>query len=91
MVPNSERVIETIHSVETLLLRYQKHYYGHPYAETLMTSVFFFFGGGTKGIVFIEYFQRGHTITGEHDVNLLRQLQKLIKKKCPGRERERGS
>lgn len=37
-----------------------------------------------KGIVFIDYLQKGHTINGEYYANLQRQLQKAIKSKQPG-------
>ena len=38
-----------------------------------------------KGIVFIDYLQKGHTVNGEYYANLLRQLREAIKSKRPGK------
>jgi len=38
-----------------------------------------------KGIIFIDYLQKGQTINGEYYANLLRQHRKAIKSKRPGK------
>ena len=47
----------------------------------VMTSVFW----EAKGIVFIDYFQKGKTINGEYYAKLLRELRQAIKSKRPGK------
>ena len=44
-------------------------------ARKVMVSVFW----DAKGIVLIDYFQKGKIINGKYYANLLRQLQKAIK------------
>ena len=46
-----------------------------------MTSVFW----DAKGIVFINYLQKGKTINGEYYAKLLRELRQAIKSKQPGK------
>lgn len=50
-------------------------------AGKVMASVFW----DAKGIVFIDYLQKGQTINEEYYTNLLRQLRKTIKSKRPGK------
>ena len=50
-------------------------------AGKLMASVFW----DAKGIVFIDYLQKGRTINGEYFVNLLKQLRKAMKAKRLGK------
>lgn len=50
-------------------------------AGKVMASVFW----DAKGIVFIDYLQKGRTINGEYYANLLRELRKAIKSKRPGK------
>ena len=50
-------------------------------AGKAMASVFW----DAKGIVFIDYLQKVQTINEEYYANLLRQLQKAIKSKQPGK------
>ena len=38
-----------------------------------------------KGIVFIDYLQKGKTINGEYNAKLLRELRQAIKSKRPGK------
>ena len=52
-----------------------------PSAGKVMASVFW----DAKGIVLIDYLQKGKTINGEYYGNLLRQLRKAIKSKRPGK------
>lgn len=51
-----------------------------------MASVYW----GVEGIVFIGYIQKGHTINGEYYANLLKQSQKAIKTKRPGKRTKRA-
>lgn len=53
-------------------------------ARKVMAKVFFFFWD-VKSIVFIDYFQVGHTINEEYYPNLLRPLWKAIKTKHEGK------
>ena len=46
-----------------------------------MASVFW----DAKGIVFIDYLEKGRTINGEYYADLLKQLRKEIKAKRPGK------
>ena len=46
-----------------------------------MASVFW----DAKGIVFIDYLQKGKTINGEYYAKLLRELRQAIKSKQPGK------
>ena len=50
-------------------------------AEKVMASVFW----DAKGIVFIDYLQKGKTINGEYYAKLLRELRQVIKSKRPGK------
>ena len=50
-------------------------------AGKVMASVFRY----AKGIVFIDYLQKGKTITGEYYAKLLRELRQAIKSKRPGK------
>ena len=50
-------------------------------AGKVMASVFW----DAKGIVLIDYLQKGHTINGEYYANLLRQLREAIKSKRRGK------
>ena len=50
-------------------------------AGKVMTSVFW----DAKGIVFINYLQKGKTINGEYYAKLLRELRQAIKSKRPGK------
>ena len=50
-------------------------------AEKVMASVFW----DAKGIVFIDYLQKGKTINGEYYAKLLRELRQAIKSKWPGK------
>ena len=52
-----------------------------PSAGKVMTSVFW----DAKGIVFIEYLQKGKTINEEYYAKLLRELRQAIKSKRPGK------
>ena len=52
-----------------------------PSLGKMMASVFW----DEKDIVLIDYLQKSKTINGEFDASLLRQLQKAIKSKQPGR------
>ena len=50
-------------------------------AGKVMVSVFW----DAKGIVFIDYLQKGKTINGEYYAKLLRELRQAIKSKRPGK------
>ena len=50
-------------------------------ARKVMASIFW----DAKGIVFIDYLQKGKTINGEYYAKLLRELQQAIKSKWPGK------
>ena len=50
-------------------------------AGKVMASVFW----DAKGIVFIDYLQKGKTINGEYYTKLLRELRQAIKSKRPGK------
>lgn len=50
-------------------------------AGKVMASVFW----DAKGVVFVDYLEKGQTINGEYYSNLLRQLREAIKKKRPGK------
>ena len=51
------------------------------FAGKVMASVFW----DAKGIVFIDYLQKGKTINGEYYAKLLRELRQAIKSKRPGK------
>ena len=51
------------------------------YAGKVMASAFW----DAKGIVFIDYFQKGETINGEYYAKLLRELGQSIKSKRHGK------
>ena len=55
-------------------------------AGKVMASVFL----DAKGVVFIDYHQKGRTINGEYYANLLRKLREAIKSKRPGKLTEGG-
>ena len=48
-----------------------------PYAGNIMGSLF----SDARGIIFIDYLQKGKTINGEYYANLLERLSDAIKKK----------
>ena len=50
-------------------------------AGKVMASVFW----DAKGIVFMDYLQKGKTINGEYYAKLLRELRQAIKSKQPGK------
>lgn len=50
-------------------------------AGKMMVCVFW----DAKGIVFIDYLQKGQAINGEYYAILLKQLWKAIELKCPGK------
>jgi hypothetical protein len=49
-------------------------------AGKVMASVFW----DAKGILLIDYLQKGKTINGEYYANLLNHLKTAIAEKCPG-------
>ena len=51
----------------------------------------FNFWGDAKWIVFVDYFPKGHTISRKYYANFLKQLQKFIKTKRPGKLTKRVS
>ena len=50
-----------------------------PSADKIMASVFW----DARGIIFIDYLQKGRTINGEYYANLLQRLDDEIKEKRP--------
>ena len=50
-------------------------------AGKVMASVFW----DAKGVVLVDYLEKGQTINGEYYSNLLRQLREAVKKKRPGK------
>ena len=55
-----------------------------PSSGKVMASVFW----DAKGILFIDYLEESKTITGEYYSNLLSRLDKKIRKKRPGLQKE---
>jgi len=51
-----------------------------PSAGKVMASVFW----DTEGILFIDYLEKGKTITGEYYSNILTRLNEVIREKRPG-------
>jgi len=58
-----------------------------PSAGKVMASVFW----DTEGILFIDYLEKGKTITGEYYCNLLTRLDEKFREKRPGFQRKRSS
>jgi histone-lysine N-methyltransferase SETMAR len=56
-----------------------------PLAGKVMASVFW----GAEGILFIDYLEKGKTITGEYYSNLLTRLDKKICEKRPGLQKKK--
>lgn len=56
-----------------------------PSAGKVMASVFW----DARGIIYIDYLQKGRTITGAHYANQLDQLHKAIQQKRPGMEKKK--
>jgi hypothetical protein len=52
-----------------------------------MASVFW----DAEGILFIDYFKKGKTITGEYYCNLLARLDEKIREKRPGFQKKKLS
>ena len=52
-----------------------------------MASVFW----NAEGILFIDYLEKGKTITGEYYSNLLTQLDQKIREKRPGLQKKKSS
>ena len=52
-----------------------------------MASVFW----DAEGILFIDYLEKGKTITGEYYSNLLPRLDKKIREKRPGLQKKKSS
>jgi len=57
-----------------------------PSAGKVMASVFW----GAEGILFIDYLEKGKTITGEYYSNLLIRLDKKINEKRPSLQKEKN-
>ena len=55
-----------------------------PSAEKVMASVFW----DAEGILFIDYLEKGKTITGEYYSNLLTRLDEKIREKRPALQKE---
>jgi len=58
-----------------------------PSAGKVMASVFW----DAEGILFIDYLEKGQTITGEYYFNLLTRLDGKIREKRPGLKRKKSS
>jgi len=44
-----------------------------------------------EGILFIDYFEKGKTITGEYYSNLLTRLDEKVREKRPGLQKKKSS
>jgi len=58
-----------------------------PSAEKAMASVFW----DVEGILFIDYLEKGKTITGKYYSNLLTRLDEKIREKRPGLQKKKKS
>jgi histone-lysine N-methyltransferase SETMAR len=58
-----------------------------PSAGEVMASVFW----DAEGILFIDYLEKGKTITGEYYSNLLTRLDETIREKRPGLQKKKSS
>jgi histone-lysine N-methyltransferase SETMAR len=58
-----------------------------PATEKVMASLFC----DAEGILFIDYIEKGKTITGEYYSNLLTRLDEKIREKRPGLQKKKSS